>query len=164
MSDRQPSLERQWPRAELDAIARLRVIEATVPGIAGVERVVDAPFDAVWSWVSDLEQSVPDFDHSVTRLQIRARRGEELDVVAWAKGLPVPVPFAVRLERGFCLMRAKGRLYLVGMAAVAEGERTRVRHVEGVPLPVIGRAAISLARREIHGDIAGIAAHFEHFR
>jgi hypothetical protein len=94
-------------------------------------------------------------------LQVRARRGDDLDVVAWGLGVPVPLLFTVRLERGFCLMRGKAHLYLVGMAAVAEGERTRFCHVEGVPLPLIGRGARPLVRREIEGDIDGIVAHFE---
>jgi hypothetical protein len=57
-------------------------------------------------------------------------------------------------------MRASARLYLVGMAAVPEGDRTRFRHVEGVPVPGIGRFARPLVRREVAGDLANMARHF----
>lgn len=148
-----------WPLARLDPIARLRAIEARQPGVVGQERVLDAPFDAVWAWIADLERSVPEFDASVTRLSVRSRRGPDLDVRAWT-ATPVPIPFRVRLEDGFCLMQGKARLYLVGMAAVPEGDRTRFRHAEGVPLPGLGRLARPLVRREVASDLQGMVRHF----
>ena len=52
-----------WPEARLDRVRQLRVLGAALPGVAVVERVLDAPFDEVWSFLSDLERSVPMFDH-----------------------------------------------------------------------------------------------------
>jgi len=150
-----------WPEAHLDPIARLRVIESAVPSLIGAERVIDAPFDDVWSWIADLEISVPTFDHSVSKLRIAARTGADLDVRAQSFGVPISLRFDARLEPGLCIMRARRRLYFVGMAAVAEGDRTRFRHVEGVPLPAVGRVARPLVGREVRSDLAGIAAHFE---
>lgn len=149
-----------WPVARLDPIARLRAIEARAPSIVGAERIIDAPVDEVWAWIGDLERSVPEFDSSVTRLRVQSRRGSDLTVHAWARG-PVPIPFRVRLEDGFCLMQARARIYVVGMAAVAEGDRTRFRHAEGVSLPGVGRLALPFVRREVAGDLDGMVRHFE---
>jgi hypothetical protein len=70
----------------------------------------------------------------------------------------VPLPFDVFLEDGFCLMRARARLYLVVMAAAPEdgGLRTRFLHMEAVPLP--GTAVLRpLLRREVRSDLANLA-------
>ena len=64
--------------------------------------------------------------------------------------------FDVRLEEGLCVMRARGRLFLVGMAAVAEGDQTRFRHAEGVPLPG-GRLLRPVVRRTSRADSRRIA-------
>jgi hypothetical protein len=61
------------------------------------------------------------------------------------------------MEDGLCLMRARGRLFFVGMAAVAEGPgRTRFRHVEGVPLPG-GRLLRPVFRRTSRSDLGHLA-------
>jgi hypothetical protein len=153
--------ERGWPVAGLDAIGRLRMIEAAVPAAAAAETVIEAPFDRVWSYVTDMERSIAEFDSMVSRVRIRHRApapdgAEDLVLQAWAPGSPVPLVFDVRLEVGLCVMRARGRLYLVGMAAVAEGDRTRFRHAEGVPLPG-GRLLRPLARRTSRSDSRRIA-------
>jgi hypothetical protein len=113
----------------------------------------------VWSFVADLERSVAAFDPLVRRIRIRSRTvegaGERLDLQAWQVGLPVAMPFDVHLERGLCLMRARRRLFFVGMAAEAEGARTRFRHVEGIPLPGT-RPLRPVFRRTTRDDVAGI--------
>jgi hypothetical protein len=155
--------DRRWPDAELDPLARLGLVQATMPGSALAEAVIDAPFEDVWGYVSDLERSVPEFDRLVRRIRIRSRRpdvgdgAERLDVQAWEVGLPVPLRFDVRLEPGLCLMRGWGRLYFVGMAARPEGDRTRFRHVEGVPLPG-ARLLRPVFRRTTSDDMAGLIA------
>ncbi|HZM32093.1 MAG TPA: hypothetical protein VFB77_16460 [Acidimicrobiales bacterium] len=150
-----------WPEAGLDAIGRLRVIEAAVPAAAASETVIDAPFDRVWAYVTDMERSIAEFDSLVGRVRIRQREpapggAEDLVLQAWAPGSPVALVFDVRLEPGLCLMRARGRLFLVGMAAVAEGDRTRFRHAEGVPLPG-GRLLRPVVRRTSRADSRRIA-------
>ena len=150
-----------WPEAGLDAIGRLRVIEAAVPAAAASETVIDAPFDRVWAYVTDMERSIAEFDSLVGRVRIRQREpapggAEDLVLQVWAPGSPVALVFDVRLEPGLCLMRARGRLFLVGMAAVAEGDRTRFRHAEGVPLPG-GRLLRPVVRRTSRADSRRIA-------
>jgi hypothetical protein len=154
---------RRWPDAALDPLARLGLVEATMPGSAFCEAVIDAPFDEVWGYVADLERAVPEFDRLVRRVRIRSRRpdagegAERLDMLAWQVGLPVPLRFDVRLEPGLCLMRGWGRLYFVGMAARPEGDRTRFRHVEGVPLPG-ARLLRPIFARTTSDDMAGLIA------
>ena len=154
MSDVQPV----WPAAQLDQIARLRLQVEASPRLVGVEQVIDAPFDAVWRWIEDLESSVPEFDRSVRRLRVVERDGADLELTASGFGAPVGMRFTARLEPGLCVMRA--RVYFVGMAAVADGDRTRFLHVEGVPLPGVGRVARPFVRREVRSDLANIARHF----
>jgi hypothetical protein len=116
----------RWPEATLDPLARLGLVQSTMPGSASCEAVIGAPFGDVWGYVADLERSVPEFDRLVRRIRIRSRRAddgdgddraERLDMLAWQAGVPVPLRFDVRIEPGLCLMRAWGRLYFVGMAA-----------------------------------------------
>ena len=155
--------DRRWPQATLDPLARLGLVEATMPGTAFCEVVIDAPFAEVWGYVADLERSVPEFDRLVRRIRIRSRQpdageaAERLDMLAWEVGLPLPLRFDVRLEPGLCLMRGWGRLYFVGMAARPEGDRTRFRHAEGVPLPG-ARLLRPIFARTTSGDMAGLVA------
>jgi hypothetical protein len=152
----------QWPEGRLDAIARLRVVETAVRGLGTAERTIEAPYQQVWDFVSDLEHAVPAFDSLVRKMRVRGRTplrggGERLDVLSWSTGSPVALPFDVHMEDGLCLMRARGRLFFVGMAAVPEGPgRTRFRHVEGVPLPG-GRLLRPVFRRTSRSDLGHLA-------
>lgn len=123
-----------WPAAELGDIARLRVLAAALPGVAVHERLIDAPFDEVWRFVGDLERSAPTFDRDVTWLRIKERDGDRLRIVAggpsWA--FRAPLAFEVHLRPGWCWMVGRRQLYVVGMAAEPDGERTRFAHLEGV--------------------------------
>jgi hypothetical protein len=147
-----------WPTARLDPIAKLRVLEASLPGVAMRERVIDAPFDDVWGFVSDLEASVPEFERDVARLRVVRAEGDRLRVHSWSPGVPVPLGFDVTLRPGWCWMVS--RLYVVGMAAVPEGERgerTRFGHLEGF---VVGGPLLGLSRwrhrRHVARDLDGI--------
>ena len=166
MSDRPTMGPPPWPQGRLDAVARLRVVETAVRGVGTAERIIDAPYAEVWDCVSDLERAVPAFDSLVRRLRIRDREplaggGERLDVLSWSPGSPVALPFDVHLEDGLCLMRARGRLFFVGMAAAPEGAgRTRFRHVEGVPLPG-GKLLRPVFRRTSRADLDRIASMVE---
>jgi hypothetical protein len=133
-----------WPVAGLDPLARARVLAAALPSAGLAEGVLDAPFDETWRWIEDLPRSVPAFDRDVSAIRIRSRAtradGAE-DLTATVRAHGVPYPFAVRMERGFCLMQARARAYLVVMAAAPDPEasgRTRFVHVEGVPVPGSG--------------------------
>ena len=76
--------DRGWPVAGLDAIGRLRVIEAAVPAAAAAETVIDAPFDRVWAYVSDMERSIAEFDSLVSRVRIRRRRPRPAGRRTWS--------------------------------------------------------------------------------
>jgi hypothetical protein len=149
----------RWPDADLDPIRRVRVLASAVPSAGFVETTFDVPYDELWPWLADLERSVPSFDRRVAALRVRDRRAdddgsEQLRIVARSAG--VPTPFDVRLEPGFCIMRAKARIFLVVMGARPDGEgRTRYAQVEAVPLPG-ARPLRRLLQREVEADVAGI--------
>jgi hypothetical protein len=149
-----------WPAARLDPIGKLRALEASLPGVAMRERVIDAPFDDVWGFVSDLETSVPEFERDVARLRVVRAAGDQLRVHSWSPGVPVPLAFDVTLRPGWCWMVSTPRLYVVGMAAVPageRGERTRFGHLEGF---VTGGPLLRLSRwrhrRHVPRDLDGI--------
>jgi hypothetical protein len=154
----------RWPTAGLDPIRRARVMAAALPG-GFAEVVLDVPYERVWSWLSDLEHSVPAFDAQVDELRITSRRpdpagaGEELTLTATHRR--VPIPFTARLEDGWCLMQARGRLFVVVMAAVPEGpNRTRYAHLEAVPKPGGDRLTPRLTR-DVNHDIESIRTLLE---
>jgi len=152
----------QWPVAMLGPIARARALAASIPSAAWTEGILDAPYDSAWPWVTDLENSVPRFDSQVKRLRVRQRRAgdevdtERLEIAATTFG--IAFPFDVRLEKGFCIMQARARLYLVVMAAEPHdaGERTRFFHMEAIPLPGT-RLLRSLLQREVEADFRNLA-------
>jgi hypothetical protein len=122
-----------WPEAALGDMARLRILAAGLPGASVAERVLDVPFERAWAWIADLERSVPQFDSDVAALDVRRRDDDRLRVVArapWWLGR-ARVGFDVELRAGWCWMVARNGLYVVGMAAEPDGDRTRVAHLEG---------------------------------
>jgi hypothetical protein len=147
-----------WPTAHLDPVRQLRVLAEVLPGMGLVERILDAPYERVWSFLADLERSVPTFDPMVRSLRVLDREGERLTAAVWMPGLPVPLRFQVELRDGWCLMRS--RPYLVGMAAAPlEADQTHYAHLEGLPLrrPPALRTLRPLFRRVVTGDINGIS-------
>ncbi len=139
-----------WPMATLDTGARARVIAAAIPSAALVEAAIDAPFEEVWPWLSDLERSVPEFDPTVADLKVVSKDGPRWRVRASAPYVRVKLPFDVRIEEGFCLMRAKWRLFAVVMTATplprrahpgdARGGRAAAVHPVDAPAPTPLRA------------------------
>lgn len=124
-----------WPVADLDAVARLRVLAAVQPSAMLVEDLIDAPFDAVWAVASDLERELPQLLHDVRSLRITAADGERLE--AYARGhAGLRARFDIVLSPGWCLMQS--RFLLGGMAAVPVGNRTRFAFLGGFRFPGIG--------------------------
>ena len=145
-----------WPTVELGNVRRMRVLNHALPSTRLAEAIVDAPFERVWTWFSDLEHSVPAFDGQVRRLRIRQRDGEHLKITAWqGPGARFGARFDVLLEpNGWCLMTSK--IYLVGMCAEpVDGGRTHVAVLEGVPGRV-GRFITPFVRRHVRGDVSRI--------
>lgn len=126
-----------WPVATLDPVGRLRALAAGLDGVAIEERRLDAPFDDVWGFISDLEHSVPTFDRTVASVRILETRGEKLRIRAGSTRHHgyVPLTFDVDLRPGWCWMVSRPQLYVVGMAAVPDGSGTRFAHMEGLTLP-----------------------------
>jgi hypothetical protein len=154
-----------WPEATLSPIARARAVAAGVPGAAWAEADIDAPYREAWDWLTDFETSVPRFDTEVSALRVH-ERGEEdgyTRVRLTARTGPVPVPFDVRVEDGYCLMKGKARLYVVLMAAepLDDGARTRFFHCEAVPLPGLARPARALVRRWVAADVRNVCRILE---
>ena len=144
----------QWPTVALSNVQRMRVLGRVVPTAQMAESIVDAPFDRVWSWFSDLERSVPAFDGIVRRLHVRRRDGNELKITSWqGPGGMVPTPFNVLLEPdGWCLMTTRLRFYVVGMCADPVGDaQTHVAVLEAMPLRV-GRVAAPGFSKHVRGD------------
>ena len=148
-----------WPEARLDPIRRLHVVAAGLPNAGVGEITVDVPYDEAWAWLMDLERSVPTFDTVVRRTKVRGRdRRGRLLLTAWQRGNPIPMPFVVTVEDGWCLMQARGRAFVVLMAAVptADGRGTRYAHAEAVPIPGTGFLRPRL-QRMVDGDLRGVA-------
>jgi len=173
-----------FPAARLDRIARLHALAAGLPGCAVLETVLDAPFDRVWDWVSDLERSVPAFDSDVADLRVLRRQplpgdtgdtgdtgdaGERLLVRSRssANALWLRTLFDVDLAPGWCWMTTRPQAYIVGMAAEPDGDRTRFAQLEGVgidapgPVQLLVRPVLALSRwrhhRHVPHDLAAIA-------
>ena len=136
-----------WPTVELDPITRLRAIAAAFPNAGVGEVVLDVPYDRAWAWLMDFERTTSRFDTMVTNVRVRQRTDTTAKLVVRQRGNPFPMPFDVSIEPGFCMMRASGRLFLVLMAAVPEGDdRTRYAHAEAIPLPGLGRTRARVQR------------------
>lgn len=143
-------LDGRWPGVDMDPIMRLRVLAATLPGVAMEERTIPVPFDELWRFLSDLERSIPSFDPLVCSVRIRERspHGDQIRLRAW----PSPFPFRVELTDGLCLMHSP--VFMVAMAAAPAGpDATRIAHLEGIPiagprwLQALQRPIVRLLRR-----------------
>jgi hypothetical protein len=124
--------------AELDPIRRLRVLAASIPGAAVAEGVLDAPFDAVWDTVRDLEH-LGGIEVLIADPRIRSRRpdpgtgGERIEIDYRARPFGFKEVTEVDLRDGWCLMQSPKAIAV--MAAMPEGERTRFAHLEAVRFP-----------------------------
>lgn len=127
-----------WPVAQVTPLARARALAAAIPGAGYREAIFDVPYDVAWPRLADLERSVPAADKVVRRLRIKERRviADGVEELRFTASSPIGLitPFTARLEDGFCLMRAKWRLYVVVMAAEPTDDgRTRFGQIEAVP-------------------------------
>ncbi len=146
-------VNQDWPVAELDPVRRMRVLAAATPGVAYAEKLIPAPFSAVWEAASDLEHELPRMITDLRSFEITSARGERL--TARARGrLGQHARFDVVLRPGWCVMQS--RFLIGGMAAAPDGEGTRFAFLGGLRLPgirlldaVLRPAAQSLALRPI---------------
>jgi hypothetical protein len=117
----------------LDPIERLHVIAAGIPGAAVVERVLDAPFDAVWATATDFEGALSGFEISVSGARVVERDGERVTLESRVPVLRFRQRVDIHLREGWCLMQGRG--FVAGMAARPEGDRTRFAHLEAARVP-----------------------------
>jgi len=127
-------MTQDWPVADLDPVRRMRVLAAATPGVAYAEKLIPAPFEAVWEAASDLEHELPRMITDLRSFEITSARGERL--TARARGrLGQHARFDVVLRPGWCVMQS--RFIIGGMAAVPEGQATRFALLGGLRLPGI---------------------------
>ena len=146
-------MNQDWPVAELDPVRRMRVIAAATPGVAYAEKLIPAPFSAVWDAASDLEHELPLMVTDLRSFEITSTPGEHM--TARARGrLGQRASFDVVLRPGWCVMQS--RLLIGGMAAVPEGEGTLFAFLGGLRFrgirlldPMLRPAARPLALRPI---------------
>jgi len=148
------SADARWPVVDLDPVARLHALAASMPWVSLGECVIEAPFARVWSYIADLPRGVPQFEGNVRRIEILARAGERLTLRSVAPG-----GFAMQLEAvlrpGWCIMR--GAFGEIGMAATPLGPHaTRFAHFEGSRW--LGRLARPLFRRFVQRDLLRLTA------
>ncbi|MEV0989551.1 hypothetical protein [Streptomyces sp. NPDC049949] len=122
----------------VDAVTRLRIMAAAVPGARVVERVLPAPLEAVWAVMGDLEGGFGDFQPDMRRVRVLRVSGNRVEALARSRH-----GFRARLrghlQPGWCWLQS--RFLIIGMAAAPEpGGGTRVALTGGVRIPA--RAAI----------------------
>ena len=148
-----------WPEATLSPVARARVLAAGIRGAGYAEAVFDVPYETAWPRLVDIERSVPVADKLVRRIRIKERRrlddgAEELQFRSTSPLGPF-ARFTARIEDGFCIMQATGRLYVVVMAAEPTDDgRTRFGQLEAVPRRW-GRILRPLMRLTTADDVKG---------
>ena len=121
-----------YPAIELDPIRRLHVLAAALPGAGVVERVLDAPFDAVWDAATDFESAVPRIELFIGRAVVVSREGERVEARVTPPLMPRAMPLHVVLRPGWCWMVSP--MMVAGMAAVPAEERTRFAHLEALTM------------------------------
>jgi hypothetical protein len=138
-----------WPAAELDAIRRLRVLAAAVPGAVVAEATLDAPFELVWAVAGDLEGELPRYLRDVRSFRITRAAGTRLE--ADARGYAgLRARFDIVLRPGWCVMRS--RFLLGAMAAAPDGDRTRFAFLAAVHVPA--QPALAPALRAVGHRVA----------
>lgn len=148
-----------WPGEAPDPVVRMRALAAALPHVAVDETVFDVPFERLWRFVADLEQSTPRFEGLVRHVRVLDREhgdeGERLVIEARAPLGGPTTRFDVVLRPGWCLMRS--RLGEVGMAARPEAPgATRFVHFEGASIP--GRILRPLFAWNIRQDFRRLRA------
>jgi hypothetical protein len=153
-------MNQNWPSAELDAIRRLRVMAAALPGVALAEIVVPAPLDRAWAAVADLETSLPVMIRDFRSVRVTETGNEQLRMDARGK-LGQRARFDVVLRPGWCWMQS--RLWVGGIAAVdqpGQPSSTRIGFLGGLRLPgarLVKRALRSTGQQLTHQALTRLA-------
>ncbi|MGW7101414.1 SRPBCC family protein [Streptomyces sp. NPDC054838] len=122
----------------MDAVARLRVMAAGIPGARIAERVLAADPETVWAVMADLEGEFGRFQPDMREVRVLRVSGDRVEALARSK-YGLRAHFRGVLRPGWCWLQS--RFLIIGMAAAPEpGGGTRVALTGGVRVP--GRAAI----------------------
>lgn len=113
-------------------VGRLRVMGAGVRGAHVVERVLPAAFGEVWGVMADLEGGFGDFQPDMRSVRVLRVDSDRVEALARSR-YGLRAHFHGVLRPGWCWLQS--RFLIVGMAAVAEGEGTRVALTGGVRVP-----------------------------
>lgn len=144
-----------WPVADLDAVRRLHVMAAAIPGMVVVEHIIPASFDAVWAVVSDLEHEVPRMEWHVRSLCITHTDGDRLEALVHGP-IGIRDRFVGVLRPGWCWMQ--GRALCIGMAAASGPEGTLLALAAGLRVPG-ARALRPVVRHDLTGAVRRLAQH-----
>ncbi len=151
---------------DIDPIDRLAILAAALPGAAIGQRRIEAPFDAVWRVISDLEHATPRYEPGVAHVRVIEHHGEFLRVLVEDTAGREDMMDA-RLRPGWCLMQSVA--VAIGFAARPQGSMTLLAHFEyrRVPSPASGpteshdRAALAKIDQELR-DIERLATRYGH--
>lgn len=119
-------------QAGIDPVDRLAILAAALPGAAVRQRRIDAPFDAVWQVIADLEHATPRYEPGVARVHVTSRHGQELQLLA-VRADGREETMQARLRPGWCLMQSATTV--VAFAARQLGSQTLLAHLEHRRVP-----------------------------
>jgi hypothetical protein len=136
--------------SELDAVRRLRVMAAATPGCVLLERVIPAPFEAVWAVAADLEGELPRYQPFVRTLQVAQGEGDRLQALALGR-LPLRARFDAVLRPGWCWMQSRNIVF--GLAAVPVAGGTLLARAGATRRPGLKRLLRPALRRAFEQEL-----------
>lgn len=123
-----------FPVTDLDSVRRMRVLASALPSGAYGQLHIAAPFDRVWSYIADMDRSIPELISFIRRFELAADGSAVATGLVGNRGR-----FAVELRDGWCVMQ--DRFVVGGFAAVAEGDGTLLAGCGAVRTPGVRRVA-----------------------
>jgi hypothetical protein len=123
-----------WPVAELDSVRRLHVLAESTPGVVYAEHLLPLPFEQTWPVIADLEHTLPLLLADVRSFTVTKSDGTPTEALARSP-LGMRARFDISMRTGYCVMRS--RFLVGGLAAIQEGEQTRLAFFGGLRLPGI---------------------------
>ncbi|MFI5713092.1 hypothetical protein [Kribbella sp. NPDC051620] len=128
-----------WPDVQLDAVRRLRVLAAGIPGATVTERVYDTTPAHAWDLIWGDGRTFVEFQTDMKKVEWIERDGDRVRMQVRSRyGMRARLQGTIR--PGWCWLQS--RFLLMGMAVAEEpdGGGTRVALTGGVRVP--GRAAL----------------------
>jgi hypothetical protein len=146
----------EWPVTDLDAVQRMRVLASALPSGAYGRLHIEAPFEQVWGYLSDMDRSIPDLIGFIRRFELGAH-----GTAAVATGLlGNRGRFAVDLRDGWCVMQ--DRFVVGGFAAVPDGGGTLVAGCGAVRTAGVRRVVpLLFGERAVLRTLGKVRKHME---